>query len=215
MTEVNFRIKITGQDRDDVGFTDHNDGTATVTFTPDGGATSIVARNEADASEITQFTSRAAAHAGANVAATTVVSITCSLRKAQLIGSMFLIKDTLKGETHDENGEFNVVIKGKYDDAKGILEDGTNTTIQLLEENIPGESEEIIEINPTDVTANGFPALANGTPAENATNNLKTYKDELVKTFKLLWKIEDKFRDGDGDISTYSNIEQDIKDLLL
>ncbi|CAI2194403.1 5267_t:CDS:2, partial [Funneliformis geosporum] len=195
------------RDARDVAFVPSTDGkTATITFTPNEGAGHIVARQAADATTaIATMKSRAAGHADANVADTTAVSITCSFRKAELIYGLMLLKDSLKGQVHSEQGAFNVLIQGTYDEADGILRDGVTTTIQLLEANIPGKAEEIIEINPTDATVANFPMLTGANDVETALNNLKTYKDEL---------IEKEFRDGDGNISTYSNMDEDIKTLL-
>jgi len=153
-----------------------------------------VARNEANASIITQFSSRRAAHAMANLTGTTSITITCSNRKAELIRGMSLLRDSLKGTINNaidnENGLLNLMIKGRYDTDEGILVDGNDAIIQILDDNIPGstpeEIAEIIEINPVDENTQNFPIKAGNNANETAANNLKKYKDKLVEVFKIL-----------------------------
>jgi len=99
------------------------------------------------------------------------------------------------------------MIKATYDDAVGIVHATTATRIELLEVNIPGKSEDIIEISPIDETANGFPKK---TPA-NAANNLDVYKTQLVSFFKTKHKFDDHF--PGKKISAYSGLETDIAEL--
>jgi len=225
MAIINFRIKI-NSDRDgrDVPFpTNNNDGTSTINFRTNLGAGNILVCNEANANPITAVHTRAAGHVATpnNVAGMDLVSIKCPTKKAEQIYSLFLARANLKGAIHDENGEFNVMIKGTYDDGVGLVHATTNTTIELLDNNIPGNAEDIITINPTDETANGFPIKATGgNPAQNALNDLDAYKSQIVKFFKIKHKFDSFFTFANPadldkkDISVYSDLETEIAELL-